>query len=310
MSNQDLVTRVDLHIHTNASDGLDSTDEIILKAHERFKADGDKPRVISITDHDSVDGLYPSQKPSDYNLNLIPGIELSVLCDLSSLGYTGKPIKSEELHLLGYGIDPKNRDLNSALQQNRDRRRSRLLEMVSNVNKLLKKDGKPEIEDGDTQDIKGYSAPSRTHLARLLVERGIVKTIKEAFDRYLVSGNVPKRQIPFEEGSNLIKQAGGIAVLAHPSGKPNHSLVGITSNLIYQAAIIKSLAERGLIQGLECYYPDHGDELPNSYLTLCNQMNLIPTGGSDHHGGEDKDRLGRFYVPDFVGELLLERLAV
>ena len=302
MSNQNLVTRVDLHVHTTASDGLKTPEQILTEA--LFG-------LVSFTDHDNLDGyLTPIPEDKKRGAVVIPGVEVSILLDTRMLGY--KKSISQELHFLGYGLDSRNTELNSELKKNRERRPERLREIVRNLNRILDRE---KITEDDLKELLRQPSPSKTHLARLLKNHRYTRTTQEAFERYLTRPDVDvqKRLIPSKIGSRLIKQAGGIVVLAHPFGHENDSLTGITSELEYQAAIIKNLAEEGIIQGLECYHPLHlgimNNALPAFYFSLCKKFKLVPTGGSDYHGDKKGDQLGRFYVPDFIGKLLLERLA-
>lgn len=306
MPNQDLVTKVDLHTHSTASDGKDSPPDLVRRALEQGI------RILSITDHDALAG-YASIKDYSSAVTVIPGIELSVFLDPTPYGFPRPKDKPQELHALGYDVRLDNDNLNQELEKNRARRHNRLSQIVSQLNIRLRDERKPVITPRDLAELRKSYAPGRTHLANLLVRKNISPDENTAFKQYLLAFDMPKRQIPFDMGSRLLQGAVGIVVLAHPYGKSNDSLTGITTDLNEQARIIEDLARKGLIQGLECYYPDHQEASPNGYITgaylkMCEEFKLIPTGGSDHHGGKNTDRLGKFYVPDAIGQGLLERL--
>lgn len=290
-----MISPIDLHIHSTGSDGEDSPEIIVQKA----KNSG--VQIIAITDHDSISSLEIAATECDkIGITFVNGLELSVTY-YHPLYQKGE--KSLGLHLLGYGFERTNENLRRVLEENRDYRIWRAGEIVKKVNAVLSQENQPVITKNEFNDyllasVKG--SLGRPHLAQLLIKKGIVTTIREAFDNYLIQCNVPKKKISFEEGSELIRQAGGYVVLAHPHGDKNYSLLKITTDINQQAKVIQSMLPQ--IDGLECFYWEHTDSEAQQYVQLATELRLKITLGSDHHGGPEKDRIGKFLVPDSVME--------
>jgi len=242
----------DLHTHTTCSDGRRTPDELVQQAGERGL------QVLSVTDHDTVEGLPPAQqKAESLGMFLLPGIELSVTLD------------GDELHLLAYGITPDHVGLEKHLQRMQEARRDRAWEMV----RRLRKRGL-EIEDDRLRDeIASTHAVGRPHVAEALVRAGHVKTVREAFERYLGEekpGYVAKPAFAAGQALDLVHDAGGIGVLAHPGHWTSSTQ-------------IRRLVDAGL-DGLETVHPSHDASLRGYYERLARGYDLIPTGGSDYHG--------------------------
>jgi predicted metal-dependent phosphoesterase TrpH len=244
---------VDLHLHTRESDGRMSVHQLIEFISTT------KLKVISITDHDTTNGLDQAftiikQHPS---LTLIPGIELST------------DIPDDEIHILGYYIDYKNQQFQNKLLEFRAGRVDRAQLMIQKLSELGM-----HITWNRVKEIAGEGTIGRPHLALALVEKGYFTEPKQAFKNHLnrtglAYVEVPK-MTPFE-GIELIKSVGGKAVLAHPnelSNKANH---------------IESLKNHGL-DGIEIFYPGYDETIVNNLLRLSQKFDLIPCGGSDYHG--------------------------
>ena len=256
---------VDLHIHTTASDGL-FTPSLLL---EEVKAAG--LSCISVTDHDSVENVEESRRLlRDEEISLIPGVELST-------NWEGK-----DIHILGYFIDPGHPVLLQALEELREKRVERMERIVSR----MKEEGF-DVELEEVLKATHNGAAGRSHLARILLKKGFVSSINEAFENYLAEGRpfyVRKMTLPPREAISLIVEAGGIPVLAHP---------GISE--AYKA--LDTFIRWGL-QGLEVYYPDHTEEQVKFLLSLSKERKLLISGGSDAHGLPEKGKhLGEFKVP-------------
>ncbi|KUK10353.1 MAG: PHP domain protein [Clostridia bacterium 41_269] len=259
--------KADLHIHTTASDGFFSAEEICEKALEVELAG------IAITDHDTIDGLGENEllQKKFKGLKIVPGIEIgSYWMDL-------------DLHILGYNINYKLSWLRDYLHSLQKSRIERIEKIISKLNKLGYK-----ISFSDIIAVKGETNGSigRPHVAKALVSRGYFPSSNEAFSSLLDVGKlayVPRKKITPFEAIEVILKAGGIPVLAHP---------GLSLKGSYE--IIFELIRGGLL-GIEVYYPEHSLDDIRFYNELAEQYNLIVTGGSDFHGYEG-DRLGKSFV--------------
>ncbi len=255
---------VDLHLHTNFSDGIYSPQELINKALEK------NLRAIAITDHDTVEGIMPATTAGLNKIEVVPGIELST--------------KEEgiEYHILGYYIHFQQGtliDFLKKMQEERRKRAEKILQCLQNIGLPIRKSEKLILEK---------NSPGRMHIAQALEKEGYVKDWQEAFQRYLNPGcvaYVPRHRVTPEEAIDLIKKAGGISVLAHPGDLPHREK-------------IYSLIPRGL-QGLEVIHPHHTAEEQKKFLSLARNYSLIPTGGSDCHGPiyNGQSILGAYNIP-------------
>lgn len=255
----------DLHIHTTYSDGAFTPDEIIEMAREKGI------RYISITDHDTM-GAYGNFSTDYEDLTIITGVEVSTY-------YRGL-----ELHILSYFHDPYDETLLALLDRFKTDRVERYHKILGNLEDL-------DIflpDEAPPQDSYG-----RAHIAKLLIEHGYVKNIKEAFNVYLDVDKIAyeKRfKIDTREALKALRDAGGIPVLAHPGEK--------LYNLHFEQ-LLAELKVHGLL-GLEVYHPSHRKELTNKFYALAKKHKMVISGGSDFHGQQDlkknsfNDRLGRF----------------
>ncbi len=237
-----------------------------------------KIRVLSITDHDSTEGLASLQGDlaAHPEIRVIPGIELSAEGELAC-------------HILGYFIDPADAALQRRLGELRQARLRRIEAMVKRVNEL----GMPVAYERVVALAAGGSV-GRPHLADAMVERGHVRTRKEAFERFLkkegpayITGTGPDAAACIA----LIRSAKGVPVLAHPSYYTTAELLG-------------RLADLGL-RGIEVYYPEHSASLIRRYLEMAKEKGLVATGGSDFHGPKtQRAALASVMVPEAVVEEL------
>jgi len=258
--------RVDLHIHSTASDGTMTPSEVVRSAIELGLT------AIALTDHDTTAGIAEArQAAAGTGLEVIPGVEVN------SEGEWG------DLHFLGYYIDPENPFLRERLKAMRDARLGRarrMLEKLAQMGMLL--------DWEEVRTLAGGESVGRPHIARALVNRGYVASTQEAFDRYIGNGGpayVPRLRLTPAQVIEAIHRAGGVAVLAHPA----HS--GVMDRVPEFVAL-------GL-QGLEVYYPDHTPEDVERLLALCRRYDLVATGGSDFHSPhhEEGAPLGSVFVP-------------
>jgi 3',5'-nucleoside bisphosphate phosphatase len=255
-----LKLRYDLHVHTTASDGVNSPEEVILMAYKAGLAG------LAITDHDNVDGLERGMRfivEKRLPIDFIPGVELNT--------DGGR----DEVHILGYYIDFQDPTLRQRLQ---DISRERHLRAGKIVDKLI--DLGIDMNLNQVQRFAHGNLIGRPHIARAICDKGYVSTEEEAFEQYIGRGRpayVPRYKFPPDEAIGLIRKSGGVAILAHPG-------------LIKDATIIAALLDLGL-DGLEVYYPQHSAEQIASLIELAHSRDLLITGGSDYHGsGEASGR--------------------
>ena len=247
----------DLHTHTNASDGAFKPSELLLRAADRGL------NLISITDHDTLDGIREAQKTAnELNIRLIPGIELSAE-------------GSKELHILGYFIETGHKAFDDMLKALR-------LDRISREEKYLKKlKGLGFHISHSDLAIAGDTLFSRPLLARAMVNKGYVNSVKEAFDLYLASGKaayVQKLCITAEEVIGNIRLAKAVPVIAHPG------LLKL-SDIEFEITI-KKWKSAGLM-GIEVYHPSHTTEQCIKFSQIARKYDLIVTGGSDFHRQDD-----------------------
>ncbi|HEX7786325.1 MAG TPA: PHP domain-containing protein [Methylomirabilota bacterium] len=269
---------VDLHTHTVASDGTLRPRELVAEAARRGV------RVLAVTDHDSTDGLAEAIEAARAHppLHIVPGIEIN--CD----------VEGAEIHVLGYGMDYEAPWFQDFCRAQREERRARVYRTAERLAAL----GMP-IDVERVFALVQEGSAGRPHIARVMVERGHVKTVREAFDRYLATGkpaHVPRRKLGPEDAVRLLRRAGGAPVFAHPG-------------LAERDELIPSMVEAGLM-GIECYYSEHSPAQRGGYLDLCRQYDLVATGGSDFHGPQVRAaRLGHPTVPMAAWKALQAKIA-
>lgn len=259
------MTKADLHIHTTASDGILTPEEVVKWANKKGLY------TIAITDHDTTDGIgIAIEESKKYNLEIIPGIELSCTH------------QGEEVHILGYFIDYKSSKLKEFTNILKDSRENRNLYIIKKLNKL-----DIDITVEEVKKISQDGAIGRPHIARVLIEKGIVDTVKGAFDIYLAKGKpayVERYKVSIKEAIDLIHSVGGAVVVAHPG------LISSKSVLSY------TLSQD--IDGIEVIHSKHTQEQIDMFTKLANDMNLSKTAGSDCHGylEDGKPTLGDFHI--------------
>ena len=283
--------RIDLHIHSTASDGTLSPLEILTLAQDLNIA------AISITDHDTLDG-----SKDVLSFGIPPSVKFLTGVEISS-----EPPPSfscaGSFHILGYAVDVDHPELNhtlSMLRDSRKRRNPQILELLSHLG--------IEITLEEVRNLAGDSQLGRPHIAQFMVEKGYVPSIDAAFDEYLGNGKpayVDRFRFECEKTIKAILNAGGIPVLAHPL------LLGIKKDDILKD-LIAALTEMGL-RGIEVYYPEHTKNLIAYYSRLASHFNLLITGGTDFHGDikpEIKMGVGKgdFLVPYEFYEKLISSL--
>jgi predicted metal-dependent phosphoesterase TrpH len=244
--------RIDLHTHTTASDGTLTPRELVGKAVQHGV------QVLAVTDHDSPVGLAAAgaEAAARPPLEIVPGLEIN--CD----------VEGAELHVLGYLVDYHAAWFQEFLQSQRAERAARVHRMAARLAEL----GMP-IDPAEVFAIVRDGSPGRPHVAQVMVQRGYVKSVREAFDKYLHAGgpaNVPRHRLTPAEAVAVIRKAQGVPVLAHPG-------------LAHRDEMIPDLVEAGLM-GIEVYYAEHSPAQTAAYLEMCRRWDLVATGGSDYHG--------------------------
>jgi len=268
---------VDLHCHSTASDGALAPAALVARAHENGV------RVLALTDHDTVEGCARMGAACQTaGIEFIPGTELTAEQD------------GNELHILGYFLDTQNSRLLSEITKFQSVRQNRIREMVARLNEL-----DVPLKVDDVFALANCRSPGRPHVARAMVKAGLSGSLDEAFERYLKKGRpawVPKMKMSAGEGIELIHQAGGLAVLAHPGlNRTDES--------------IPALVEAGL-DGIECFHTKHSTTTSEHYLEITDQYNLLVTGGSDCHGmSKGKPLIGTVKLPYTHVEKLKEAVA-
>ncbi|HWN55017.1 MAG TPA: PHP domain-containing protein [Methylomirabilota bacterium] len=270
---------VDLHTHTTASDGTYAPRDLVIEAASRGV------RVLAITDHDSTEGLPEAFEEAERRrpLELLPGIEIN--CD----------VEGAEIHVLGYLMDWQAPWFQEFCREQRRERRERVHRMAERMAAL----GMPFDADEVFALVKEGSA-GRPHVAQVMVAHGYVKTVRQAFDKYLAAGrpgHVPRKKLAPEDAVRLIRRAAGVPVFAHP---------GLAS----RDELIPGLIAAGLM-GIECYYTEHSAQQRATYLQICKEQDLVATGGSDFHGPQVRAAtLGSPSVPMAAVEALRAKAAL
>ncbi|HZH04253.1 MAG TPA: PHP domain-containing protein [Myxococcaceae bacterium] len=243
---------IDLHAHTTASDGQHPPIELMAIAARAGVTH------LAVTDHDTVAGLAEADSAAQaHGISLIPGIEVSA--------YIGR----REVHVLGHFVDRDNPELQAYSVRLRSEREARMRRMVEQVQKLGY-----AITFEEVEKVAAGGQMGRPHLAQVLLERGICSSFQEAFERFLTDGKpgfVDRERLTAADAIALIRQAGGVATVAHPGA----------SRL--DRPEITAMREAGL-DGIEVHHGDHAPGLREKYLHLARDLNLIPTAGSDFHG--------------------------
>lgn len=253
---------IDMHTHTNYSDGELSPEQLIIHALEK------KVGVLAITDHNTIEGLKTIDRKSEIieksGIKIINGIELSAKTD------TGR------MHILGYNIDITNNSLNQKMSILRDNS----INSVLSIMEQIKRDYGIRFRYDDIKNLVNANHNlGRPDLAKLCIKYGYARTVQEAFDKYLVDACNKTRQISsklqYHECLDLIINSGGVPVLAHPK-----SLELSEKEFL---VLLKDMINYGL-KGIEVYHSSHTKEEMNYYLEIANKYNLLISGGSDYHG--------------------------
>ncbi len=247
----------DLHCHTTASDGSDTPAELVKLARDAGLA------AIAVTDHDTLEGVKEAiAVGKELGIEVIPGVELSVQFHVGNM------------HMLGYLIDLDCKELQKVLARVQKARADRNPVILKRLQGL----GLP-VTMAELEAVAHGGQIGRPHIARLLTEKGYVKSVSQAFELYLKKGApayAPKSILTPEQAIGAIHRCGGVAVLAHPFSlglsRPD-DLDGVIADLVHKG-----------LDGIECYYSEHSKEFTDTCLAIAKKYGLIVTGGSDYHG--------------------------
>jgi len=267
---------VDLHIHTIHSDGSSTVEEVLDAASRKGLA------AIAITDHDCLDA-YPAamELGARMGIEVIPGLELS------------SEIQGTDLHILGYYVDINNPTLNRKLKEMKEARYIRARKIVENLNRQG-----IDLRFETVLSIAGIGAIGRPHIASALLKEELVYSFREAFEKYLGYGlpaYVEKYKMHPEQVFDLVKEAGGVPVLAHPG------VTGIDNR-------IDEFVRSG-VMGIEAYHTEHSPDNQQNYIKIARRNGLAITGGSDFHSSShNKSEIGTPRVPYSAVKSLRDRL--
>jgi hypothetical protein len=248
---------VDLHLHSTFSDGTLTPTELVAQAA------GIGLRAIALADHDNVDGIPEAVAAGrKLGVEVISAVELSVVWQ-----------SYQDLHLLGYAFDQENQVLHEALAEFQAFRAGRSLRIVDKINRQLQDEGRRPLDAAAIRKSAGGTI-GRPHIGHALLAAGYVQSMDDAFERYLVPCNEPKRFFPIDEAIRLIHAAGGCTVLAHPP------FIGVDDETLVE--LLHRFIAMGL-DGLEAYNSGTSNDDIDRYITLARRSGLIVTGGSDFH---------------------------
>ena len=267
----------DLHLHTSFSDGT-YTPEFLASEARRYEL-----AAVALTDHDTVEGCVRMGAACAQL-----GVEFIPACEFTSES------QGTELHLIGYFLNIDNAVLLQQTRRFQEVRQNRIIEMVGRLQEL-----NVNITVDQVSTLANCKSPGRPHIARVLIQNGVCRTLDEAFERFLKKGRpgwVPKFKIDAADAIALIHQSGGLAVMAHPA-------------LVRRDELVPGLVAAGL-DGLECYHTKHPPTTVEHYLAMAAKHKLLITGGSDCHGmNKGKPLIGSVKLPYHRVTELKERLA-
>lgn len=270
--------KADLHLHTTASDGTISPDDMVRLAVQKGI------QVIAITDHDTVNGIDAALAVAHNfpSLIVIPGVEINT------------DIPHGEVHVLGFFIDYRLAWFEQKLRDLRESRRRRAQRMLEKLSQL----GMP-LEWHRIEELARGGAIGRPHVALAMQEKGYVRNVRQAFDLYIGRDGpayVEREKLSPVEAVELVASAGGLPALSHPADIENLE------------SLLDKLIASGLV-ALEAYYPSYSPEVTRRMLGIAQKRDLIPCGGSDFHGldSQSETPVGGVYLPQRYVEQLLAR---
>ena len=275
--------KIDLHTHSSVSDGTDSPAELMANAATAGLA------AIALCDHDTFDGLDEAARAAAaVGVQLLRGVEISAELD------------GESVHLLGYGVRPDQPGLLAELARVRAGRTERIPTMLQRLAAV----GMPVPEGVLARHVGDSPSVGRPHLADAMVELGYVADRREAFDGWLADDRpifVPRYGVPLRRGLELVREAGGATVIAHPWGRQSREVLS--------EAVLAELAASGKLDGVEVDHQDHDQETRDELRALAGSLGLLATGSSDYHGlGKMDHELGCNTTAETVYRQLRSRI--
>ena len=276
--------RIDLHTHSSISDGTDTPSALVDRAR-RVGLD-----VIALTDHDTFDGLDEAvSRGEQVGVRVVRGMELA------------RSRAGQSVHLVAYGANPASRGLAAEMVKVRGGRMGRLAGVLQRLAEL----GVPVTEDQVLAEVGQSPSVGRPHIADAMVKAGHVADRTEAFDRFLADGgpaHVPRYAVPVERGIDLVHDAGGLAVIAHPWGRGQEHIL--------TPEVLRRLTSEHGLDGVEVDHQDHDSTTRVQLRALAAELGLLATGSSDYHGtGKLDHELGCNTTDPRVYEALMDRLA-
>ncbi len=271
--------KVDFHMHSTFSDGVELPKELLNHGIERSLS------VMALTDHDEIEGARQLQKLAGQNMTIISGCEFSAY-------YKGK-----DVHVLGYGLDMDSHELNEYIHFFKDKRESRVHEII----KRCQNEGYMITAKELMERFPNTKSYGRPHVAQLLIDKGYAENVAHVFANILSSKGpcyVLKVNVTIEEVLHIIHSAKGLAVLAHPI-------------LVRNDEYVKEIVQLGM-DGIEVYHSMHNEDDEKRYLEIADTYNLLVSGGSDYHGIPDRSphALGEYTVDSDLVQPFLKALGV
>lgn len=259
------MTRFDLHLHSNNSDGSDSVQELVQKV---ANAGID---IFALTDHDTVEGCFDIDKYLPENIKCIKGVELT--CKLNDI----------KCHILGYGIDINNKSLTDLIEYGKELRRKKLETRIN----YLKEVWGIVLTENELSWLYSRKSVVKTHIANILVARGLSDNNVDAMKKYLDGCKSGDTRFDGIEAINVIKNAGGIPVWAHPLGGEGEEHISEREFFTQ----LKTM-QKGGIEGLECYYSRYNKDEAEMLTDYAEKNGLLISAGSDYHGLNKTVKLG------------------
>lgn len=253
------MARVDLHIHSNCSDGSDTVKELLEKIKQ------ENLEIFAITDHDTIEGCREMEQ---YSNNFIHGVELT--CQAEDI----------KCHILGYGCDINNEKLLELIEKGKKLRRIKLETRV----KYLKEKWNIELTQDELDWLYSRKSVVKTHFANILVNRGLAEDTVSAMKKYIDDCKTPNTRFNIKEAVKALNAADAIIVWAHPLGGEGEKHL-TEEEFLPKLEIMKNYG----IQGLECYYSRYTEQEENFLVNCAKRNNLLISGGSDYHGTNKKN---------------------